>query len=198
MLTTILAIALAQTATVPPDLATVRSWFEAGKDQQVVGVPLTDTSAPSLLYLIAESHDRLGQRGAARAANERLAARPQTDPWHFIGRSAVHLADAQLAQGVTAAEQAVKLDPKVAEAHFQLGLALGDSRNWATAAPAFEAAIAVDPMLAYAHYYAGHSYYETGRIDLMAKFFESFLKLAPQAPERTNVEAIMRTVGGRR
>ena len=53
-------------------------------------------------------------------------------------------------------------------------------------------------MLAYAHYYAGHSYYETGRIDLMASFFESFLKLAPDAPERTSVESIMRTVRGRR
>ena len=92
----------------------------------------------------------------------------------------------------------MQIGPKVAETHFQLGLAYGDNKDWAKAAPAFETAIAVDPMLAYAHYYAGHSYYEAGRIDLMAKFFEYFLRLAPGEPDRTNVESIMRTVRGRR
>jgi tetratricopeptide (TPR) repeat protein len=210
MLSAILVVVLAQPPAAP-NLATVRQWFETGKHQQVVAVTLSDASAPSMIYLVAQSHERLLQPALARGAYERLAARPLTDPWHFIGRSAVFLEDAELAlgvtaaeqavklaEGVTAAEQAVKLGPKVAEAHFQLGLAQGDSGNWAKAAPAFEAAIAVDPMPAYAHYYAGHSYYEAGRIDLMAKFFESFLKLAPTAPERTNVESIMRTVRGRR
>jgi tetratricopeptide (TPR) repeat protein len=191
------ATALAQPAAAP-DLATARQWFEAGKDQQIVAIELKDDSPPALVYLVAQGHARLQQRAQARAAYDRLAARPQTDPWHFIGRSAVLLGDAQLIPGVTAAEQGVQLGPKVAETHFQLGLAYGDNQDWAKAAPAFEAAIAVDPMLAYAHYYAGHSYYEAGRIDLMAKFFEYFLRLAPGAPERTNVESIMRTVRGRR
>ena len=53
-------------------------------------------------------------------------------------------------------------------------------------------------MPAYAHYYAGLSYYQAERIDLMAAFFESFLKLAPDAPERAQVESIMRTIRGRR
>jgi hypothetical protein len=100
------ATALAQPAAAP-DLATARQWFEAGKDQQIVAIELKDDSPPALVYLVAQGHARLQQRAQARAAYDRLAARPQTDPWHFIGRSAVLLGDAQLIPGVTAAEQGV-------------------------------------------------------------------------------------------
>ena len=198
MLTAILVAILAQPAAAPPNLVTVRQWFEAGKHQQVVAVSLNDASAPSLIYLVAQSHERLEQRAAARTAYQRLAARPQTDPWHFIGRSAMLVADAQPAQALTAAERAVAVGPTVADAHFQLGRVQAERRDYGKAAPAFEAAIAIDPTPAYAHYYAGLSYYQVKRIDLMATFFEAFLKLAPQAPERIQVESIMRTVRGRR
>ena len=198
MLAAILVVALVQPPAASPDAAAVRQWFEAGNHRQVVAVTLNDASAPSLIYLVAQSHDRLGQHGAARAANERLAARPQTDPWHFVGRAAILLADTQLDEALTAAERAVALGSTVADTHFQLGLVQAERRDYGKAAPAFEAAIAIDPMPAYAHYYAGLSYYQAERIDLMATFFESFLKLAPDAPERTRVESIMRTIRGRR
>ena len=198
MLAAILAIALVQTSATPADLATVRQWFEAGDDQQVVAVALDDASAPSLIFLIAQSHDRLAQPAQARAAYERLTGRAETDPWHFVGRAAILVADTQLAEALTAAERAVALGATVADTHFQLGLVQAEHRDYGKAAPAFEAAIAIDPMLAYAHYYAGLSYYQAERIDLMANFFESFLKLAPTAPERTQVESIMRTIRGRR
>ena len=198
-----LLLLFTQLGATAPDLTTARQWFEAGQHQQVVAVALNDNSAPALVYLVARSHDQLTQTVAARAAYERLAARPQTDPWHFIGRSAVQLTAPQPTQAATAAsqtaaERAVALGPRVAEAHFQLGLARAERRDYVRAAPAFEAAIAIDPMPAYPHYYAGLSYYQAKRIDLMAEFFESFLKLAPNAPERPQVESIMRTVRGRR
>jgi hypothetical protein len=41
------------------------------------------------------------------------------------------------------------------------------------------------------------NYYEAKRVDRMATYFENFLKLAPNAPERPAVESIMRTVRGR-
>ncbi len=198
MLAAILVVALIQTPAAAPDLATVHQWFAAGTHEQVVAVRLNDESAPSVIYLVAQSHERLKQAAPARAAYDRLASRPETDPWHFVGRSAMLLADNQLAQALAAAQHAVTLGPMVAEAHFQLGRVLAERRDYVKAAPAFVAAIAIDPMPAYAHYYAGLSYYQAERIDLMANFFESFLKLAPDAPERTQVESIMRTVRGRR
>jgi len=206
-----LLVLFTQLGATAPDLTTARQWFEAGQHQQVVAVALNDNTTPALVYLVARSHDQLKQPVAARAAYERLAARPQTDPWHFIGRSAVLLTAPQPTQVTTAANQpaateqavaaanrAVALGPTVAEAHFQLGLARAERRDYVRAAPAFEAAIAIDPMPAYPHYYAGLSYYQAKRIDLMAEFFESFLKLAPNAPERPQVESTMRTVRGRR
>ncbi len=193
-----IAVMLGQAASSPPGLETVRAWFEAGQHQDVIAVPLADDSAPALVYQIAQSHDSLEQASAARVAYERLAARPATDAWHFIGRAATLLADGQTAQAVTAAQQAVAVAPDVAAAHYQLGLAQAGLRNYEKAAPAFEAAISVDPTPAYAHYYAGLSYYQAERIDLMARYFESFLRLAPNAPERPQVESIMRTVRGRR
>jgi hypothetical protein len=51
--------------------------------------------------------------------------------------------------------------------------------------------------MAYAHYNAGMNFYKASRVDRMAVYFENFLKLAPNAPERPAVESIMRTVRGR-
>jgi hypothetical protein len=51
--------------------------------------------------------------------------------------------------------------------------------------------------MAYAHYEAGMAYYKAKRVDRMAVYFENFLRLAPNAPERSAVQSIMRTVRGR-
>jgi len=51
--------------------------------------------------------------------------------------------------------------------------------------------------MAYAHYEAGMAYYKAKRVDRMAVYFENFLKLAPNAPEKPAVQSIMRTVRGR-
>ena len=77
---------------------------------------------------------------------------------------------------------------------YQLGLALSGAEQWAPAAAAFEKATAVDPAHAYAHYYAGLAYSKIRRVDLMARHFEYFLKLAPEAPERPAVTALMRSI----
>ena len=197
-LTTSLAAAPAQTAAAP-DLATVRQWFEAGQDQQVVAIKLNDDSDPALIFLVAQSHERQQQRAQARAAYDRLAARPQTDPWHFIGRSAVLLGDRQPAQGVTAAEQGVRLGPQIADAHLQLGLAYGDGGNWAgrRRPPSKRRPRPTRCWPTRTTTPGTRITRSEGRLDLMAKFFEYFLKLAPNAPERANVESIMRTVRGR-
>jgi tetratricopeptide (TPR) repeat protein len=65
------------------------------------------------------------------------------------------------------------------------------------AAEAFVKATQASPSMAYAHYHAGMNFYEAKRIDQMAVYFENFLKLAPNAPERPAVESIMKTLRGR-
>jgi Flp pilus assembly protein TadD len=65
------------------------------------------------------------------------------------------------------------------------------------AVQAFERAIEARPRFAYAYYQAGLAYDRIGRADLLAARFETFLRLAPEAPERAAVEGILRTIRGR-
>ena len=194
-----------------PDPATVQQWHEAGQDQQVVQA-VADGSDPAVVYLAALSYQRLKRTADAQRMFERLIARGASDPWAAIGRSGVLLntTAAGSAVGATAAtaataaidaaaaaRAAVKLVPSLAQAHYQLGLVYGRQRDYASAVTAFEAAVAADPRFAYAHYYVGLSYYQVKRTDKMAAAFEYFLRLAPKAPERPQVQSIMRTLRGR-
>ena len=51
----------------------------------------------------------------------------------------------------------------------------------------------LQPANAYAHYYSGMMHYRASRPDQMAIHFDQFLRLAPEAPERPEVQSIMRT-----
>ena len=189
-----------------PNAATIQQWFESGQDQQVIHA-VAEGSEPAVVYLAALSYQRLERTADAQRMFERLMARAEDDPWAAIGRSG-SLLNAAVAEGspeaaaaateaAQAARAAVVRAPGVAQAHYQLGLVHGRRRDYASAVAAFEATFAADPRFAYAHYYAGLSYYRVARTDKMAAAFEHFLTLAPTAPERPQVESIMRTLRGR-
>ena len=178
------------------DAADVRRMFEAGRFQQVVE-SADESAPPAVIYTAAQSHQKLGAAGEARAAYEKLAALGEDDAWHFIGLSGQQLLDEQADAALESANRAVALAPRLADAHFQLGLVQAKREDWAAAADAFDRAAAISPAVAYAHYYGGLMHYRAGRPDRMAIHFEQFLKLAPDAPERPEVLQIMRTVRGR-
>jgi len=176
----------------------VRTLFQSGQDQQVIATVSASREqgaglAP-LLFVAAQSHERLQQARPARDVYVRLAAYPQDSPWRALGESGVRIADRKFPEAVTAANRAVTMAPNLAEAHFGLGRALGYTRDFARSATSFEQAARLDPNMAYAFYYAGMAYYQVKRVDLMARNFETFLRLAPQAPERARVQSIMRTI----
>lgn len=178
------------------DTADVRRMFEAGRFQQVVDSAGGD-AAPAVVYTAAQSHQKLGATSEARAAYEQLATLGEDDPWHFIGLSGQQLLDEQTDPALESAQRAVALAPRLADAHYQLGLVQAKREDWRAAAEAFDRAADLNPALAYAHYYGGLMHYRAGRPDRMANHFEQFLKLAPEAPERPEVLQIMRTVRGR-
>lgn len=171
-----------------------RRLYEAGKYQAAIEQTANDAS-PEAQYLKGLSHRRLNQNGEATAAFQRVAG--AGDPWASVGQSAVALVDGNQDAALTAARTAVARNPDLAEAQYQLGLvqeARGDSP---AAAEAFAQAARANPRMAYAHYNAGMNFYKVKRIDQLAVYFENFLKLAPNAPERPAVESIMRTLRGR-
>jgi len=178
------------------DTAEVRRMFEAGQYQQVIETA-GSTAEPGTLYAAAQSHQKLGATSEARTTYDQLAARPDDDPWHFIGLSGQQLLDDQTDAALQSARQAAQLASRLVDAHYQIGLVLAKRQDWKGAAAAFDRAAELSPGNAYAHYYGGLMHYRAGRPDRMAIHFEQFLKRAPDAPERPEVLQIMRTVRGR-
>lgn len=179
----------------PPD---VKALFESGAHDQVVAeVARTNAQDPAKIYLAALSYQKLSKTPDAVRLLGTLANRGAQDPWRAIGQSALRLSEGNLDAAQEASANAVKLAAGLCQAQYQHGLVLSAKHDFGGAATAFERAATADPRWAYAHYYAGMSYQRLNRVDQMAKFFEAFLKVAPKAPERGQVESIMRTIRGR-
>ena len=197
--------------TPPPSVADLRKLYEAGKYGEVAAA-VSNAEAQGavttrLLYLAAQSAQKATDVDRARQLYSRLAEGNEDDPWRYIGQSAVRLLQPKTEapegekvegpnpqQALEAAQHAVSLNPDLPEAQYQLGLACSFLDDFPGAAAAFEKAARLDSTFAYAEYYAGLAYYRAKRTDLMAVHFERFLKLAPGAPERPEVESIMRTL----
>jgi tetratricopeptide (TPR) repeat protein len=170
-----------------------RKLFEAGKYQEVVEKTANDQS-PEAQYLRGLAYRKLGQGDQAKEAFGRV----QGDAaWKATAEAAIALGDGNLDGALEQANAAVKANPALSQAHFQRGLVLEARNENAAAADAFAKAAETSPQTAYAHYHAGMNFYKAKRVDRMAVYFENFLKLAPNAPERPAVESIMRTVRGR-
>jgi tetratricopeptide (TPR) repeat protein len=167
--------------------------FEAGQYQQIVESTPPE-APPATIYLAAQSQQKLGATDQAAEMYNRLAARPEGDPWRLIGESGQKLLQGDAEAAHASAQQAVAAAGNTPEAHYQLGLVEAKRQNWGAAASAFDRAAELNPSFAYAHYYGGLMHYRAKRLDQMAIHFEQFLKLAPEAPERPEVLQIMKTV----
>lgn len=111
----------------------------------------------------------------------------------------VGLARAQMEQknydaAVANLEEARQLNPKNADVYVYRGKLEVLREDYGAATKQLEQAIAMDPRDAYAHYYAGVAYSKTGRPDKMVNEFQTFLKLAPDAPEAAKVRSLLRAV----
>jgi tetratricopeptide (TPR) repeat protein len=196
-----ITLALTSSAAVAQDVSPLQKLFEAGKHAEVVKAAPADAS-PSELFLVGLSHERLRAKDPARETFGRLAGRPETDPWHFTGESARKLVDGDIGnerewlawheEALKLAEQGAKLGPNLMEAHYQVGRVYAAMSSWADAATAFDRAAELNPSFAYAHYFSGMAYFRGEVRDKAAAHFETFLKLAPEAPERTQVQNLMK------
>src|SRR5438046_3048237 len=64
--------------------------YGAGQDQQGVAAGQASQD-PRVVYLGGQAAQKLSRQDEARKAYEQLAARPASDPWHGVGRSAIAL-----------------------------------------------------------------------------------------------------------
>lgn len=82
-----------------------------------------------------------------------------------------------LAQIESLLKKAVALDPKLAEAHLQLGNLYSDQKKFQDSIPEYRLAIALNSDLADAHYRLGQAYVRTGEKALAQQQFDVYQKL---------------------
>jgi tetratricopeptide (TPR) repeat protein len=170
--------------------------FESGKYQAVVdAVRKREDAPPDQIYLRALAHRKLNQNDEAKEVFETLGRRDGV--WKEIGNSGAAMIGGNMDDAAEAAKKAVEADGDSAQARFQLGLVESARNNQQQAAEAFARAAELDSQMAYAHYEAGMAFYKAKKVDRMAVYFENFLRLAPNAPERPAVQSIMKTIRGR-
>lgn len=197
-LVTVLILAGASGAAAQPP--TPQQLFESGQHeqalQQIAAHREGGADAPAEAYLEGLVLLKLEQPDGARQAFSRLALSGEPG-WALVGESATALLDDGKGAARDAASRAIQAAPELFQAHYQFGVAAAQFQDWAACADAFRHAAELDPSFAYAHYFAGLSFSRIGRADRTSEHFERFLRLAPRAPERAAVEALMRTLRGR-
>jgi tetratricopeptide (TPR) repeat protein len=202
----------------PPVVPPAQQAFEAGQYDRALQLiaELRKTGGAGLPEAFLAAHVLLRQNQNDRAKKEFALLAASNDPvWRLTGESSTAAIDNNLDRAVDLAMQAVKAAneqaaqagpagappppaTKLRDSHgfYQLGLIRTRRSDWAGAAEAFDRAADLNPAFAYAHYYAGLAWSRAQRPDRVAMHFEQFLKLAPNAPERSAVMSIMKTLRG--
>jgi tetratricopeptide (TPR) repeat protein len=145
-------------------------------------------------YLEAQRLLRADQPDGARAAIAPVVASGD-ETWQLIGRSTSALIDGDIDGARAQAQQAVERNGDSPWTHYQLGFVAYRQNDWETAANESARATELNNDLPYAHYFAGLAFQKQRNSAKAAEHLHAFLRLAPDAPERQAVSAIVRTLG---
>lgn len=173
--------------------ASVQKLLERGALDEAVQRAESERDNPESTYLAAQA--LIKKDTSDRAAEEYTRLKEAGDAaWKAIGESGAELLAGNADAAMEAATRAIAANPDNPYAHYQLGLVASRQQNFERAAEAFRRAAELKPDFAYAHYYAGLAYNRVREIAKMSEHLETFLRLAPEAPERAAVMAILRTL----
>ena len=171
----------------------VQKLLERGMLEEAVQRADGERENPESTYLAAQAAAKLNDNGRAGAEYNRLRESGD-DTWKAIGESGARLNEGDLNGALEAANRAVASGESNPYAHYQVGVVTSRQGNHQKALEAFSRAATIKPDLAYAHYYAGNSAQRVKQMGQMSEHFEMFIRLAPDAPERTAVAALLRTL----
>jgi tetratricopeptide (TPR) repeat protein len=169
----------------------VQRLFQSGSYEQAVEA--ARDGDPASTYLAAQSLLKLNRNDQAGAEMTRLRASDQSG-WRLVGESGEAMIANDAGRATELARRAVEADGGNPFAHYQLGLSSSKAGDWGAAVAAFTKALELKPDFAYAHYYAALAYQRQRQLPKAAEHFDAFLRLAPDAPERGAVVAILRTI----
>lgn len=97
------------------------------------------------------------------------------------------------AEALPAAEEALGVNPTHEVAVFALGKGLVEQQKWDDVIARMSAVIEKNPRVAYAYYWRAYGYQNTNQGARMLDDFQTFLGLAPNAPEATTVKQLLAT-----
>lgn len=173
--------------------------YERGAFDQAVQRVNTERTAgntdPVSTYLAGLALDKLDRGQEARAEYARLTA-GDNETWHAIGQAAIGRLDNALDEALTEGRKARDLSGESGFAFYELGLVHIKRNEFNDAAQALDRAADLLPEFAYAHYYAGVAHQREKRYAKMADHFQAFLRLAPDAPEKRQVQLALNTLRG--
>lgn len=190
-----LAVLLLLTGAAAAQEMTVQALLERGALEEAVQRAEGERGNPEATFFAAQAATKMSDSGRAMEEYTRLRETGD-DSWKAIGESGALLTEGNLDGAMQAAERAVGANGENAYAHYQVGTVAIRQENYERAADEFRRAVELKSDLAYAHYYAGLAQQRLKNIARMSEHFEAFMKLAPEAPERTAVAAILRTLRG--
>jgi tetratricopeptide (TPR) repeat protein len=169
----------------------VQRLFQSGAYEKAVDA--ARDGDPASTFLAAQSLLKLDRNDQAVAEMSRLRA-SENPAWRLVGESGEALIANDAGRAVDLARRAIEADGGNPFAQYQLGLASAKANDWGTAVAGFTRAVELKPDFAYAHYYAGLAHQRQRQLSKTAEHFDAFLRLAPDAPERSAVLAILRTI----
>jgi tetratricopeptide (TPR) repeat protein len=179
--------------TADPTIDSLQKTFESGRYQDVLDSLRGTTPSPEGFWFGAHSSLRLGQRDEAIRLFTELMTVDAVPGWRTVS----DLALAQIHEDPDALDYLRASINGVFVSHpfvqFELGMAHAQRGDFTEAAAAFDRSADVNPRFAYAYYNAALMYDQLGRADLMVGRLETFVRLAPDAPERQQVQSILTT-----
>ncbi|MGE0814096.1 MAG: tetratricopeptide repeat protein [Vicinamibacterales bacterium] len=194
-----LAAAVLLVAPVRAEQDTAQKLFEKGAFAQVTDRVANERAAgsedPASTYLAGLALEKLDRNQDARAEFARLS-NGSDETWKAIGQSSIGLLDNALDEALAEGQRARDLDGNSGFAFYQLGLVQIKRGDFDAASQTLDRAAELMPDFAYAHYQAGVAHQREKRFNRMAEHFQAFLKLAPEAPERRQVQLALNALRG--
>ena len=163
--------------------------------QRVESERQSGNNDPSATFVAGQALVKLDRGQDARTEFAKLS-NGDDEAWKAVGQSAIALLDNNLDEAVNEGRRARDINGDLGFAHYQLGLALLRQNNFGEAAQALDRATELMSEFAYAFYNGGVAYQRTKQFDKMAEHFRRFLQLAPDAPEKRQVQLALNALRG--
>jgi tetratricopeptide (TPR) repeat protein len=175
----------------------VQKLLERGALDEAVQRANGERGNPESTYLAAQALIKMNNDGGAGEQYAQLRGMRDAD-WKAIGESGSALMGGNMDDATDAANRAIAANGDNPFAHYQAGLVASRKNDFDRAAAEFGRSTELKPDFAYGHYYAGLANQKLRQNSRMSQHFEAFLRLAPDAPERAAVAAVLRTFRPRR